>query len=71
MPNNMIKHDVKEGKGSKESLEKKWDKAGDAAKKSHPDNKYALQNYIYHKMTGGVELHAAERLLDSKENGSK
>lgn len=44
MPNNMIKHDVKEGKGSKQSLEKKWDKAGKAAEESHPDNRYALQN---------------------------
>jgi transketolase len=50
----MIKHDVKEGKGSKQSLEKKWDKAGKAAEKSHPDNKYALQNYIYHKMTSSI-----------------
>lgn len=54
MPNNIIKHDVKEGKGSKQSLENKWDKAGKAADKSEPDNKYALQNYIYHKMTSSI-----------------
>lgn len=54
MPNNIIKHDVKEGKGSRETLEKDWDKAGKAAEKSKPDNKYALQNYIYHKMTSAI-----------------
>lgn len=55
MPNNIIKHDVKEGKGSKESLENKWDKAGKAAEKSTgKKDDYALQNYIYHKMTSAI-----------------
>jgi len=62
MPNSIIKHDVKEGKGSKKSLEKKWKDAGKAADKSEPDNKYALQNYIYHKMTSAVE-----RLIATQE----
>lgn len=66
MPNNIIKHDEKEGKGSKQSLENKWDRAGDAAEKSTgKKDDYALQNYIYHKMTGAVELNAAERLVAS------
>ena len=67
MPNNIIKHDEKEGKGSKKSLEHKWDKAGKAAEKSTgKKDDYALQNYIYHKMTGGVQLNAAARLLETQ-----
>lgn len=55
MPNNIIKHDVKKGKGSKESLENKWDKAKKAADKSSgKKDDYALTNYIYHKMTSSI-----------------
>jgi hypothetical protein len=69
MPSNIIKHDVRVGEGSKKSLEKKWDKAGKAAEKSHPDNKYALQNYIYQKMKkASVQLNAAARLMATHDD---
>ena len=78
MPSNIIKHDVREGEGTKKSLEKKWDKAKDAAKKGHADEPYALTNYIYQRMKGKkkktkssvldkVELNAATRLLASEK----
>jgi hypothetical protein len=50
MPANQIKHDVKEGKGTKKSLEKKWDRAKKAAGEGKADDKWALTNYIYQKM---------------------
>jgi len=64
MPANQIKHDVKEGKGTKESLEKKWDEAKDAAEKSDPDDKWALTNYIYQKKRDAsvIKTNAAARL---------
>lgn len=50
MPNSMIEKDAREGHGSKESLEKDWDKAKDASKKSTgKDDSWALTNYIYQK----------------------
>jgi len=64
MPNNIIKHDVKQGKGSKKSLEHKWKDAEDKAKKSSGKKEpYALTNYIYHKMTGSTKVEAALRLV--------
>jgi len=76
MPNNMIKKDVREGEGSKKSLEKKWDKAKDAAKKGDAKEPWALTNYIYQRMKGKkksessvldkVELNAARRLIASE-----
>lgn len=73
MPNPMIKKDAKRGYGSKKALEKKWDEAGEAAEKSHPDNKYALQNFIYQRkkkakssVLDKVELNAARRLIASE-----
>jgi hypothetical protein len=51
MPVNQIKHDVKEGKGTKKSLEKKWDKAKKAAGQGKgAKDKGALTNYIYQRM---------------------
>ena len=47
MPNNMIKKDSREGKGTVKSLEKKWDKAKDAAGQSKTNDKWALVNHIY------------------------
>jgi len=52
VPNNLIKHDVAKGEGSKKSLEKKWDKAKDAAKKSDAKEPWALTNYIYQREKG-------------------
>lgn len=65
MPVNQIKHDVREGKGTKQSLERDWDKAKDASKKSTgKDDDWALTNYIYQKeRDASVELNAAERLM--------
>lgn len=67
MPANQIKHDVKEGKGTTKSLEKKWDKAKDASKKSTgKDDDWALTNYIYQKeRDASVQLNAASRLLEA------
>lgn len=66
MPNNLIKHDVKKGEGTKKSLEKKWDAAEDAAGKGE-DGKpnYRLTNYIYQRMKGKkkASLEAVARLI--------
>jgi predicted nucleic acid binding AN1-type Zn finger protein len=70
MPTSEIRKDAREGKGSVKSLEKKWDKAKDASKKSTgKDDDWALTNYIYKKerdaCVGSTELNAASRLLGS------
>lgn len=65
MPNSMINKDAREGKGSKPALEKKWDKAKDASKKSTgKDDSWALTNYIYQKekKAAAVTTNAASRL---------
>jgi hypothetical protein len=50
MPNSMIEKDAREGKGSKKSLEKDWDKAKEDSKESTgKDDDWALTNYIYQK----------------------
>jgi hypothetical protein len=74
MPNSMIDKDVRRGKGSKQSLEKKWDKAKDASKKSTgKDDDWALTNYIYqrekdsHKHESSM-LEAATRLIATAED---
>jgi hypothetical protein len=70
MPANQIKHDVKEGKGTTKSLEKKWDKAKDASKKSTgKDDDWALTNFIYQKeRDASVQLNAAARLAATVES---
>ena len=49
MPANQIKHDVKEGKGSKKSLEKKWKEAEDIVKDEYgtDDGKWGIVQKIY------------------------
>lgn len=51
MPANQIKHDVKQGKGSKKSLEKDWDEAKDIVKDEYGDpdknNKWGVVQKIY------------------------
>lgn len=79
MPTNMIKKDAREGKGTVKSLEKKWDKAKDAAGKKDGKQNWALTNYIYQRQTKGnimPELNAASRLkasveVDAKYTGTK
>lgn len=78
MPTNKIKHDVKKGLGSEKSLEKKWHKAEDIAKKGakNKKNPYPLAMHIYENslksanlMTSNPEviLHAATRLQNDLE----
>jgi hypothetical protein len=55
MPNQMIKKDAREGKGSTKQLEKKWDRAKDAAGKDKGEQNWALTNYIYQKMTSSAD----------------
>lgn len=50
MPANQIKHDAREGKGTVKSLEKKWDRAKDAAGKKGGEQNWALTNHIYQNM---------------------
>ncbi|QRE00247.1 hypothetical protein [Burkholderia phage BCSR5] len=52
MPSNQIKHDVKEGKGTKKSLEKKWNRAEKIGKKGAKDKKnpWPLVQHIYQNM---------------------
>ena len=54
MPNSMIQKDAREGKGSTKSLEKKWDRAKDAAGTKDGEQNWALTNYIYQKMTSSA-----------------
>jgi hypothetical protein len=75
MPSNLIKKDAREGKGSKKSLEKKWDRAKDIAKKSDADEPWALTTHIYKNIRDAkasvldqVELNAAQRLLSVEES---
>lgn len=72
MPTSLIKKDAREGKGTTKNLEKKWDNAKDASKKSTgKGDDWALTNYIYQKMRdsskskkhASVELNAASRVL--------
>ncbi len=53
MPNSMIQKDAREGKGSVQQLEKKWDRAKDAAGDEGGEQNWALTNYIYQQMTAG------------------
>ena len=64
MPTSKIKKDAREGKGTVKSLEKKWDTAKDAAKKSakNPKNPWPLAMHIYENETKGTALNAAQRL---------
>jgi len=79
MPSNLINKDAREGKGSKKSLERKWDRAKDAAGKKDGEQNYALTTYIYEKMRDSkkkskasildkVKLNAAFRLLSNFSN---
>lgn len=64
MPTNEIKKDAREGKGTVPSLEKKWDKAKDASKKSTgKGDDWALTNYIYEKERDASVLNAGTRIL--------
>jgi hypothetical protein len=64
MPTNEIKKDAREGKGSVPSLEKKWDKAKDASKKSTGESDdWALTNYIYQKERDASVVHTATMRL--------
>lgn len=82
VPAPLIKKDVREGKGSKKSLEKKWKRAHDIAKKGDAEDEYALTTHIYKQMrdasvqpTGAsildkVQLNAAVRLLSVEQEES-
>jgi hypothetical protein len=76
MPSALVDKYAREGKGSKESLEKKWREAKEAAKKSNPDDFYALTTSIFEKMVNAsvqkvsldkIQLNAARRLLESEQ----
>ncbi len=70
MPTNQIKKDAREGKGSTKSLEHKWDKAKDAARKRTGDSdNWALTEYIYQKERD-ASVEAAARLLDTTIYGA-
>jgi hypothetical protein len=64
MPNSMINKDAREGKGSKKSLEHKWNKAKDAAGKKDGEQNWALTNYIYQqeKKASTIKTNATARL---------
>jgi len=51
MPTSKINKDAREGKGSKKTLEKKWDESKSAAKGGHGKNNWPLTMYIYKKKT--------------------
>jgi hypothetical protein len=64
MPANQIKHDVKEGKGSKQSLEKKWKEAKDIVKDEYgdDDNHWGVVQNIYQNKRDASAINAASRL---------
>lgn len=68
MPTSKIKKDAREGKGSVPSLEKKWDKAKDAAGSKGGKQNWPLTMHIYENETKGSampQLNAATRLAAS------
>jgi hypothetical protein len=66
MPTNYIKKLAKEGKGSVESLEKKWDEAKSAANKEGKGSNFAYTTSIFNKMIGAsiqpFRIEAAQRI---------
>lgn len=71
MPTPYIKKLSKEGKGSVKTLEKKWDKAKDVAKKEGKPKNYGLITHIFKKMshasTKPIKIEAAQRLKADME----
>lgn len=66
----MINKDVREGKGSKQKLEKDWDESKDAAGTKGGKQNWALTNYIYQKKKGAsASVTATLRLAASLEEG--
>jgi hypothetical protein len=71
MPANQITHDVKNGKGTKKGLEKKWKEAKDIVKDEYgtTDNKWGVVQKIYQnkrdKKKASLELNAAFRILSN------
>ena len=61
MPTPYIKKLSKQGKGSVESLEKKWDAAKEAASKQGKADNYALVTTIFKSMIG-ARIEAKSRL---------
>lgn len=73
MPTNEIRKDAREGKGTVKSLEKKWDKAKDAAGNGGHKGKgqdWALTNYIYNKEKKAASLAKALDDLQEVESSS-
>jgi hypothetical protein len=74
MPTSKIKKDAREGKGSTQSLEKKWDESKDAAKGKHGKNNWPLTMYIYKKKTHQasteepIQINSAARLKATNED---
>lgn len=71
MPSNQIKHDVKQGKGSKSELEKDWKEAEDIVKDEYggTDGKWGVVQKIYqNKRDASVIKSAVDRILED-ENG--
>lgn len=64
MPTSKIKKDAKDGKGTVKSLEKKWDKAKDAAGEEGGEQNWPLTMHIYKNMTHqACRLEAVARLI--------
>ncbi|MDN3160837.1 hypothetical protein P0E55_14105 [Enterococcus faecalis] len=77
MPSRQITHDAREGKGSKESLEHKWDKAKGIAEKEYGPGHWGAVEHIYQNMRdskkheSSVDLNAAERIVEDEKSDSK
>jgi len=65
MPTSKIKKDAREGKGTVKSLEKKWDKAKDAAGKDHGDQNWPLTMHIYKNMTHSAAVYDSRKPLEA------
>ncbi len=65
MPTPYIKKLAKEGKGSVQSLERKWEDAKAAAEKQGKADNYAIVTTIFKSMVG-AKLEASSRLRATK-----
>ena len=70
MPTNFIRKLSKEGKGSVPSLEKKWDKAKEAAKKQGKGDNYAYITQIFKSLSHASVLKAKAEVLTEQAFGT-
>ena len=73
MPSNQIKHDVKQGKGSKSELEKDWKEAEDIVKDEYggTDGKWGVVQKIYQNKRDAKSRQDSETQAKRKEQENR